>query len=170
MPLLENGRLAEDRFAAVADDAPLPSDTPALIPFARLQREAEALAGRNAALGIQVAPATPPEDIAPFLDRVSLVVVEFPKFRDGRGFSIGRALRERYGYQGEIRAVGHVLPDQHAFLLRCGFTAVAVPDGTDLAPWAAALGRFRVAYQAGMDAATPVSLLRRRMALSRALG
>ena len=170
MPLLENGRLAEDRFVVVADDAPLPSDAPALIAFARLQREAEALAGRNAALGIQVASATAPEDIAPFLDRVSLVVVEFPKFRDGRGFSIGRALRERYGYTGEIRAVGHVLPDQHAFLLRCGFTAVAVPDGADLAPWAAALGRFRVAYQAGMDAATPVSLLRRRMALSRALG
>ena len=167
MPLLENGRIATDRFVAVADDAPVPADAPALIPFARLRHEATALAGRNAELGVQVASATRPEEIAPFLGRVSLVVVEFPKFRDGRGFSIARTLREQYGYTGAIRAVGHILPDQHAFLLRCGFTAVAVPEDADIGPWHAALGRFQVAYQAGADAAPTVSLLRRRMVAGR---
>ncbi len=164
MTLLEHGHPAEDRFVPVAYDAPVPADAPALIPLARLQREADALAGRNAGLGIQVGPATRPEDIAPFLDRVSLVAVEFPKFRDGRGFSIARALRERYGFAGELRAVGHILPDQYAFLLRCGFTSVAVPDDADLAPWAAALGRVHVAYQPAVDAAPTVSGLRRRLA------
>jgi uncharacterized protein (DUF934 family) len=166
MPLLEHGRAVEDRFVAVGDDAPLPADAPALIPFARLQRDAELLAGRNAELGVQVPSSTHPEDLAPFLDRVSLIVVEFPKFRDGRGFTIGRTLRERFRYAGEIRAVGHILPDQHAFLMRCGFSSVVVPEGADLGVWRAALGRFHVAYQAGVDAAPTVSGLRRRLASS----
>jgi uncharacterized protein (DUF934 family) len=163
MPLLENGVLAEDRFAQVADDAELPADAPALISLARLRRDAEKLAGRNAELGVQVGTATHPEDIADLLDRVALVAVEFPKFRDGRGFTIARTLRERFGYTGEIRAVGHVLPDQHGFLLRCGFSSVVVPEGADLGPWTAALSRFHIAYQAGVDDAAPVSGLRRRL-------
>ena len=165
MPLLERGQPVPDPFVVVADDAPLPADAPALIPLTRLRRDAEALAGRNVALGVQVGSATRPEEIAPFLDRVALVVVEFPKFRDGRGFTIARTLRERYRYAGEVRAVGHVLPDQYEFLVRCGFTSVAVPEGADLGVWAAALDRFHVAYQAGVDAAPVVSGLRRRLVL-----
>lgn len=163
MPLLEHGAVVADRFTPVAEDAELPADAPALIPLARLQRDAPALAGRNAELGVQIGSATRPEDIAGLLDRVCLVAVEFPKFRDGRGFTIARTLRERYGYTGEIRAVGHVLPDQHQFLLRCGFTSVAVPDGADLAPWTGALTRFQIAYQAATDDAPTLSLLRRRL-------
>jgi uncharacterized protein (DUF934 family) len=165
MPLLENGRVAENRFVAVADDVPLPADAPALISLSRLQRDAEALAGRNAELGVQLPSDTRPEDLAPLLDRVSLVAIEFPKFRDGRGFSIARTLRERYGFAGELRAVGHILPDQYFFLVRCGFTSVEVPDGTDIGVWSASLGRFRVAYQAAADVAPTVSGLRRRVAL-----
>ena len=160
MPLLEHGRPVEDRFMLAADDASLP-ETPAVISLARLQRDSEALAGRNADLGVQVGSATHPEDIAPFLGRVSVVVVEFPKFRDGRGFTIARTLRERYGYAGEIRAVGHILPDQYLFLVRCGFTSVVAPDGADIAIWTEDLGRYRVAYQAGVDAAPTASLMRR---------
>jgi uncharacterized protein (DUF934 family) len=177
MPLLEHGRPVEDAYVPVADDAPLPPDRPALISFARLQRETnlpDGSGGRGGAdvtprgndrLGIQVASATRPDDIAPFLDRVTLVAIEFPKFRDGRGFTIARTLRERYGYTGELRAVGHILPDQYEFLVRCGFTSVAVPDDADLGVWSAALDRFHVAYQAGVDTAPVVSGLRRRLAL-----
>ena len=121
MPLLEKGRPVEDRFVRVADDAPLPADAPAVISLARLQRDAAALAGRNAELGVQVPSDTRPEELAPLLDRVSLVVVEFPKFRDGRGFTIARTLRERFHYTGELRAVGHILPDQYLFLCAAVF-------------------------------------------------
>ncbi len=100
--------------------------------------------------------ATRPEDLAPLLDRVTLVAIEFPKFRDGRGFTIARTLRERYGYRGEIRAVGHLLPDQHSHALRCGFSTVAVPDGADLGPWQAALDRFHISYQPDATGADPV--------------
>jgi uncharacterized protein (DUF934 family) len=92
-----------------------------------------------------------------------LVAIRFPKFRDGRGFTLARTLRERYGFTGEIRALGHVLPDQHLFLLRCGFSSVAVPDDADLAVWTAAIGRFHVAYQPALAEKAPLSLLRRRL-------
>ncbi len=157
MPLLDAGLPVADRFVAVADDAPLP-DAPALIPLARM---ASVDAGRNAELGVQVKSTTQPEDIAPYLDRVTLVAVEFPKFRDGRGFTIARALRERYGYTGEIRAVGHFLPDQYSQLLRCGFSSAAVPDGADLAAWQEALRVVHLAYQADVSGSAVVSGLKR---------
>jgi len=163
MPLLDAGRPVADRFSVVADDAKLP-DGPALVTLARLQ--AEPVAGRNAELGVVVPSTARPDDIAPLLDRVSLVAIEFPKFRDGRGFTIARTLRERYGYTGEIRAVGHLLPDQHSHALRCGFSTVAVADGADLTPWQAALSYIHIAYQpdvTGTDA--PLSGLRRRREL-----
>ena len=84
-------------------------------------------------------------------------------FRDGRGFTLARTLRERHDYRGEIRAVGHILPDQYLFLLRCGVDTVALPTGTDLAPWHAARSQFSIAYQASADSALPVSPLRRAL-------
>ncbi len=159
MQLLEQGRPAADRWLRVADAAPIPDDVAALI---GLERLAEVPAGRTAPLGVVVGPATLPEELAPLLNRVALIAVAFPKFRDGRGFTLGRALRERFRYGGELRAVGHVLPDQHLFLLRCGFSAVEVADGADLAPWTAALGRFHTAYQAMVtDKATLRQCMRR---------
>jgi uncharacterized protein (DUF934 family) len=157
MPLLESGHPVADRFVRVSDDAALP-DAPALVSLARA---ATVPASRNAELGVQVASTTRPEDVAPLLDRVTLVAVEFPKFRDGRGFTIARTLRERYDYRGEIRAVGHFLPDQYSQLLRCGFSTVVVPDGADLAPWRASLAAFHVAYQPDVSGSQPLSGLRR---------
>ncbi|MCR6628611.1 MAG: DUF934 domain-containing protein [Magnetospirillum sp.] len=58
---------------------------------------------------------------------LDLVVIDFPRFRDGRGFTLARTLRERYGFTGEIRAQGNLLPDQLSLLQRCGFSSIAVP-------------------------------------------
>lgn len=87
----------------------------------------DALAAGSGPLGVHLAAGITAEQIAPFLDRLALVAVEFPKFRDGRGFTIARALRERHFYRGEIRAVGHVLPDQFAALIQCGFSSILTP-------------------------------------------
>jgi uncharacterized protein (DUF934 family) len=157
MPLLESGHEIADRFVRVGDDEALP-DSPALVSLARA---ASVPTGRNAELGVQVSSTTKPEDIAPLLDKVTLVAVEFPKFRDGRGFTIARTLRERYGYTGEIRAVGHFLPDQYSQLLRCGFTTAELPDGADRAPWQAALEAFHIAYQPDVSGSALLSGLRR---------
>ena len=78
-------------------------------------------------LAVRVPSATPPETLKPWLSQLDLVLVEFPKFRDGRGFSIARALREKYGFKGDIRATGHFQPDQFRFLQQCGFTSFEPP-------------------------------------------
>jgi uncharacterized protein (DUF934 family) len=159
MPLLEAGRVVEDAWVLVPDDAPLPADRPAIVSLKRLA--AARRPGQR--LGVLVGPAAAAEDLAG-LPNLALIAVEFPKFRDGRGFSLARRLRERYRFAGEIRALGHLLPDQYRFLLRCGFSTVSLPDGADLGPWQAALGRFGVAYQPSVAEEAPLGHLRRRLA------
>lgn len=164
MPVLEDGRLRSDAWLTLDDDAPLP-DAPVILSLARLRRDGAALAGRNMPLGVALPPETQPEEIAPWLDRLALVAVLLPKFRDGRAFTQARALREHHGYAGEIRATGHVIPDQYTALLRCGVSTVAVPDGTDAAVWDAARRVVGIGYQPALTPDAPLSLLRRRLAV-----
>jgi uncharacterized protein (DUF934 family) len=86
-----------------------------------------ALAEREAET-MQLGPDTKLEELAPRLGEIGRVVIEFPKFRDGRGFTLARSLRERFGYKGDIRATGHFLPDQFAALVACGFTSFITPE------------------------------------------
>jgi uncharacterized protein (DUF934 family) len=165
MPLLEDGRLRPDDWTSIEDDAPLP-DGPAIISLARLRAEADALAGRNAPLGVALTPDTQSEEVAPFLPRLALVALRLPKAKDGRAFTQARSLREHHGFTGEIRATGHVLPDQYAMLLRCGVTTVEVPEGTDPTKWARSRDAIRIAYQAAQGADRPLSLLRRKLELA----
>jgi uncharacterized protein (DUF934 family) len=160
MPLLEKGRLVQDEWVTVADDAPLP-DAPAILSLARLR--AEDLSGRNAKLGLALDPATQPEKIADLLPRLSLVAVRLPKPKDGRAFTQARALRQHFGFQGEIRATGHVLPDHYRMLLRCGVSTVQVPDTADPTVWTRAADVVDIAYQPALDAGAPLGLLRRRL-------
>lgn len=100
----------------------------------------------------------PDEDaraLIPHLDRLALVEIAFPKFRDGRGYSSARILREA-GYKGELRAQGDVLVDQIAFMRRCGFDSF-VPDAPlDADVVAASLARYDQVYQGAADGAVPV--------------
>lgn len=76
---------------------------------------------------VQLGPDTNLEELAPRLGGLGRVEIEFPKFRDGRGFTLARTLRERFGYKGDIRATGHFLPDQFGALISCGFTSFITP-------------------------------------------
>ena len=93
------------------------------------------------------------------LGRIALVEVSFPTFRDGRGYSAARILREA-GFAGELRAAGDVLVDQIAFLRRCGFDSFAPQAELNAADVQAALGRYAHVYQRAADAAVPVWKLR----------
>jgi len=93
------------------------------------------------------------------LDRIALVEVSFPKFRDGRGYSTGRILREA-GYTGELRAQGDVLVDQIPLMRRCGFDSFAPESEIDEPTLTAALARFDHVYQAAADSQVPVWKLR----------
>ena len=104
----------------------------------------------------------PGEILAPLIDHIDeipLVMVNFPTFMDGRGFSYARELRDR-GYTGEIRAVGHFIRDQLTYLGRCGFDAFQFDDESLLEPSLASLADFSEYYQASANQADP--LFRRR--------
>jgi uncharacterized protein (DUF934 family) len=92
--------------------------------------------------------------LEPYLASLPLIAVHFGSTGDGRGFTQARLLRERYGYKGELRAVGQIRIDQIFFLARCGFDAFELLDGEDPHAAIAQLERFSVAYQSGADGLT----------------
>src|SRR3954469_24016743 len=97
--------------------------------------------------------------LIPHLERIALVEVSFPRFRDGRGYSAARILREA-GYTGELRAQGDVLGGQMLFMRRCGFDSFAPPAGITTKTLDAALNRYEFCYQPAADGAVPVWKLR----------
>jgi uncharacterized protein (DUF934 family) len=169
--IIKNRTIVNDDWTVVraAEDGALPAlaALPAgkvLVPLALWQAEREALiASRSAAqIGVWLAPDSEPADIAGDFDKLALIGVDFPVFRDGRGYSIGRLLRERYGYKGELRAIGDVLRDQVTFMYRCGFDAYAVREDKDIHDALKAFDDFSVQYQGAVD--NPSPLFRRREA------
>jgi uncharacterized protein (DUF934 family) len=96
---------------------------------------------------LRLGPADDPAALADRLAGAARVEVSFPKFGDGRGFSIGRLLRERYGYKGELRAVGHLTRDLLLYLERCGFDAFELRAGEDPAEALAGFEVFSTRYQ-----------------------
>jgi uncharacterized protein (DUF934 family) len=153
---LQDGRfgLAEDGFLAIEDDAAAPEGD-VIVSFARFQADAGALLGRSGAIGVRVEPDQSIDDLAYDLPRIAVVALAFPKFKDGRAYTSARLLRERYGFAGEIRAVGDVLREQASFMVRCGFDAFEPADGSTPEQWAAAAGRYRHVYQRGADGREP---------------
>jgi len=87
------------------------------------------------------------DDLVPFLDRLAAVALVFPTFRDGRAYSQARLLRERHGYDGELRATGQVLRDQFMFMLRAGFDALEARKQSDVEAFAVTAKRYSVFYQ-----------------------
>jgi len=108
---------------------------------------------------VRLEPGDDARALLPALDRLRLVEVAFPTFRDGRGYSVARILREA-GYAHELRAAGDVLLDQVVLLRRAGFDAFASRAPLDEARVTAALARFPYVYQKAADARTPVWALR----------
>jgi uncharacterized protein (DUF934 family) len=109
---------------------------------------------------VRLEPADDPATVS--LEGVTRVEVHFPKFGDGRGYSIARLLRERYGYRGELRAVGHITRDLLFFLESCGFDAFELREGENPQEALAAFEDFSESYQASV--ARPQPLFRRRLA------
>ncbi|MFK8022007.1 MAG: DUF934 domain-containing protein [Pseudomonadales bacterium] len=101
-----------------------------------------------------------PELIADDLQNIELIAINFPVFSDGRGFSYARTLREEYKYAGDIRAIGDVLPDQLAYMARCGFSSFELRGDKDAFDAISRFDDFSDAYQASQD--RPLPLFARR--------
>lgn len=157
--LIKSGAYAQDSFALLADDAPLPQGA-VLVSLARFQKDREALLARNTPIGIKLQSSENPELLGADVSHFSLIALEFPKFRDGRAFSWARILRTRLGYAGEIRAVGDFLFDQVNYQHRVGFDAWEVPDHFTLEMFNRALTEMTNVYQPSSDGKKTIRELR----------
>lgn len=119
----------------------------------------DAFLGQSNATAVRIEAGDDVRELLPHLDRLSLVEISFPKFRDGRGYSSGRILREA-GYTGEMRAQGDVLVDQVPLMRRCGFDSFAPEAAIDQATLTRSLERYDHVYQRAADPAVPVWKLR----------
>jgi uncharacterized protein (DUF934 family) len=146
--------LAEDPFTAVDDDQNLPPGD-VIISLTRFQTEGDHLLSEGRSVGVRLEPAEEVESLAYDLPRIAVVAVAFPKYRDGRGYTAARLLRERYGFKGEIRAVGEVLREQAGFMVRVGIDAFEPADGSTPEQWAHAVQRQRHVYQRAADSRPP---------------
>ena len=135
----------------------------ALLPLPLWRASRDACRGTPLRFGVQLEATDDPEDLLSDLGRLELIAVNFKRFTDGRGYSIARLLRARWGYRGELRAVGDILIDQLFYLMRVGFDAYALRDDQDPLAVAAALRAFSTSYQSGAD--EPLPLFRRRHAV-----
>ncbi len=131
-----------------------------IVPLAAWREHRAALLARTGRLGVWLDGTDDPARIVGDLQHFALIAVNFPQFTDGRGYSIARVLRERYGWQGELRAVGDVLRDQLFYLSRCGFDAFALRAGEDAQSALTAFDDFSEGYQTSVE--RPQPLFRRR--------
>jgi uncharacterized protein (DUF934 family) len=161
MPLLKNGEVIADPWQHVAAGEAIPPTGPVVVPFDRWKAERETLLARNTPLGIRLPNAQRVADLAADLGRLELIVLEFPKFVDGRAYSQARLLRERYRYKGELRATGDVLRDQLQFMQRCGFDAFEIAAANAVEIWRAAVNEIDVFYQPAADNRVAAAQLRR---------
>ena len=160
--LIKDGAIVADRWTLFRE-APrdLAPDCAAIVPLAWWSEQRSALLARGE-VGVWLAPDADPQALAADIGSLPLIAVDFPQFTDGRGYSIARLLRERYGFAGELRAIGEVLRDQLFYLRQCGFNAFAVRSERNLEDALRGLRDFSDSYQA--TAATPLPLFRRRSA------
>lgn len=134
MPSLIEGRaVVADRWTLLREAgslAAVPAAGPVIVPLALWRAERTALLARGD-VGVWLAPADDPAALAGDTALLPLVAVDFPAFTDGRGYSTARLLRERYGFRGQLRAIGDILRDQLFALAEVGFDAFALRDGRD---------------------------------------
>ena len=162
MALIKDGKLVADSFVDATAAAAIPPAGPVIVNLEQWQAERAALLARGTPLGIRLHSDQSPDVIAADVAHFAVVALEFPKFRDGRAYSYARLLRERYGFKGELRAVGDVLLEQLFFMIRVGFDAFELSSADPLRDYQTALADFSVWYQPTGDGRPTAIQLRHR--------
>ena len=152
----------QDGFVRLGDEDALPAEGGVCVSLARFEAERDALLARSGALGVWLASDESPTALEADLGSIELMALDFPVFSDGRAFSSARLLRERFGFTGQVRAIGDVLCEQLPFMIRSGFDAFEMQSETALEEFRAVVGEVRVVYQPTGDG--------RRTALDERLG
>jgi uncharacterized protein (DUF934 family) len=156
--LLRDRQIVVDEWRYVAEAAS-DAGAPLIITFDEWQREPDTWIARGSRLGVVLSAAHKVEQLAPDLARFALIAAEFSSLSEGRGYTQARLLRERWNFQGELRATGHVRRDQLFFMARCGFNSFELPD-TDIDDAYTAFTTFSAAYQPSNDLGLALKLPR----------
>jgi uncharacterized protein (DUF934 family) len=156
MSLIKAGQVVEDTFFDASGAEAIPPSGAVIVSLEQWRAQRDALLARGTPLGLRLRSDQSPElvadDLTDDVGRFALIAIEFPKFRDGRAYSYARLLRERYGFRGELRAVGDVLMEQLFFMLRTGFDAFDLQQSPDpVAAFQTAMSDFSVWYQPTAD-------------------
>lgn len=156
MVLLKNREPAENTWTLVEDDAPIPAAGDVIVGVSRWIDERSSIEQREGSVGVLLHGDDNVRALADeILDR-PLIAIAFPKFADGRGYSLARILRDELHYKGELRAVGDILRDQLYYLDRVGFDALEVNEDVKLEHALSAFRDFSVTYQPAADIDTPL--------------
>jgi uncharacterized protein (DUF934 family) len=150
MALLKNGKLCDDVFTDVSAAESLPAGDDAIIVSLQQWSEHRAALANRSQLGIVLTSADKAELIADDLEHFTVIALEFPAFGDGRAYSTATLLR-RFGYAGELRAVGEVLLEQLHFMHRVGFDAFVIDSDDAAREWEIAAADISVWYQPTVD-------------------
>jgi uncharacterized protein (DUF934 family) len=161
--LLRDGLIALDEWRYLGQDdgdGEAVDDAALIVPFDRWLEDRGRWLERRGPIGVVLAAAHRVEDLAADLGRFALIGAEFSGPGEGRGYTQGRLLRERWKFRGELRAVGYVRRDQLFLLARCGFNSFELPDG-EIECARAALATFSARYQPANDSGLPLKLQHR---------
>jgi uncharacterized protein (DUF934 family) len=162
MPLLKSGKVVDDVWAFVEDGHELSPGGCITVSLGRFLSEHDQLLHRNRSIGVRLGVSDDPGLLAPYLDQIHLVEVQFPKYTDGRAFSQAQLLRRRYGYKGEVRAIGQVLRDQLRLMIRAGIDAMIIDEADAEAVYDFSAKEFSEFYQAASDTSDTIFLKRQR--------
>ena len=151
MPLIKDGRIVENSWVMLDNEALIPEHGDVIISLTRLKQEGASIKARDGRLGVTLENHIHESEIEAYLPHIDLILLTFPAFTDGRAYSQARQLRTRHGYRGELRATGNVLADQAAFLARVGFDSFEVDASQSIDAWNKATRSMSLAYQRGYD-------------------
>ncbi len=162
MQVIKDKQVLDDDWQLIREideAAPLP-ESKVILPFPYWKDNRDALLKQNSVQAVWIDGNIETASLVDDLSKFDLIALDFPAFKDGRSYSHARLLRQRYNYEGEIRAIGDVLRDQLFYMLRCGIDSFQLKEGKDAEDALKAFEDFTVRYQAAADDAVPVYKLR----------
>ena len=157
MPLLNDGRLIDDHWQFISDEDDIPAEGDIVVSPERLKNSFEILVMRNGHLGVVLDNDADAHDLAPYVDNLALIALQFPAFTDGRAYSQARIITTQLNFTAELRATGNVLADQGVFMSRCGFNSFEIDARQPPPLWLSLANTMSLAYQQGYRTRTGFS-------------
>lgn len=154
--LIIDNAIAEDSFTFVDSIEALPKNGDVLVDISVWDELKPKLEKHNGKIGLKVPGEAEPEQLQHDIANLDMIAIDFPAFKDGRGYSLARLLRERYKFAGELRATGDILRDQLFYLKRCGFNSFATREDRCIEEALTGLNDFSVTYQADVNEKKPI--------------